>query len=104
MSESAAIPMPVESVPSVQYGTSALASANAPFVYFENAPMFGHVDGVVRITLAAVRDYPVAGKVGTDIAVVAHLRMSVSAAKSLKAAIDGALLLAAPSPTSQRAN
>lgn len=57
---------PVEVIPSVQGGISAIGSAHAPFLYFEDASAFGVLN---------------------------------PAANALKAAIDGALLLAAPGPT-----
>jgi hypothetical protein len=88
----------VETIPSVQHGISAIASAHAPFIYFEDAPAFGHRNGVIRITLTAGRDIPLppAVEAGHDWVVVCHLRMSVFAALSLKSAIDRALLLGAP--------
>ena len=69
----------------------------APFLYFDNAPVFGCFNGVVRIMLEAVRTMPTPGQtVSTDRVIVAHLRMSIPAALALKAAIEGALLLATP--------
>jgi hypothetical protein len=88
---------PVEIIPSVERGISALASAHAPFLYFEGAPAFGHLNGIIRVTLEASRDIPMPpDSVGTDRVIVAHLRMNIPAALSLKAALEGALLLAAP--------
>jgi hypothetical protein len=58
------------------------------------------MNGVIQITLEAQRIFlttewpPVVGRV-----VVAHLRMNVLAAESLRAALNDALLLVAPSPT-----
>jgi len=87
---------PVEIIPSRHNEISALASAHAPFLYFDGAPTFGYNNGIVNITLEALR-YMVVGKTPTrDRVVVAHLRMSLPAAMSLKAALEGALLLAAP--------
>jgi hypothetical protein len=90
-------PMPVEVVPSTQGEVSAIASAHAPFFYFENATAFGHLNGIIRITLEATRDVLRGTSVVNDRVMVAHLRMNVPAALSLKAAIDGALLIAMPS-------
>jgi hypothetical protein len=88
---------PVEVIPSVAGEISAVASAHAPFLYFDNAPVFGCFNGVVRIMLEAVRTMPTPGQtVSTDRVIVAHLRMSIPAALALKAAIEGALLLATP--------
>ena len=70
---------------------------HAPFIFFEVAPSFGFTNGVVNITLSANRSY--VGKDGTIIneqVVTAYLRGNVLAARSLKQAIDSALLLAAP--------
>ena len=97
MSDKTNVQPPVEVIPSVAGEVSAIASAHAPFLYFDNAPVFGCFDGVVRITLEAVRTMPTPGQtVSTDRVIVAHLRMSIPAALALKAAIEGALLLAAP--------
>ena len=70
---------------------------HAPFIYFEVAPGFGFANGVVNITLSANRSY--VGKDGTVVneqVVMAYLRGNVVAARSLKQAIESALLLAAP--------
>jgi hypothetical protein len=78
------LPVTVEAIPSVQGGLSGLGSASAPFLYFENAPAF----------------MPLANnKIASDHVVVAHLRMNMAAARALKSALDGAILLASPSPT-----
>jgi hypothetical protein len=92
--------VPVESIPSVQGGLSGLASAQAPFLYFENAPAFGTMNGIIKVTLTATRDLPQANnKIASDHVIVAHLRMNMAAARALKAALEGAILLASPSPT-----
>ena len=92
--------LPVEAIPSVAGGLSGPASANAPFLYFENAPAFGTMNGIIKITLTATRDVPLANnKLASDHVIVAHLRMNMAAARALKAALDGAILLASPSPT-----
>ena len=76
------------------------ASAHAPFLYFEEASAMSHLNGVIRITLEAGRVIPSAdGRVDIDKVMVAHLRMNIPAALSLKSAIEGALLLATPSQT-----
>lgn len=85
----------------------AVDSAHAPFLYFDRVRVLGHNHGVIRITLEALRDLPATGKQpASDSVIVAYLRMNVPAAQSLKAAIDNALLLAAPpaGTPSQRAN
>lgn len=93
-------PLPVEAIPSLQGGLSGLASASAPFLYFENAPAFGTMNGIIKVTLTATRDVPLSnGKIASDHVIVAHLRMNMAAARALKAALEGALLLASPSPS-----
>jgi hypothetical protein len=100
MSEKELPVVPVESIPSVQGGLSGLASANAPFLYFENAPAFGTMNGILKVTLTATRDLPLANnKIASDHVIVAHLRMNMAAARALKTALEGAILLASPSPT-----
>ena len=74
-------------------------TSHAPFVYFENAPAFGFMSGVVNITLSANRTYAgPEGAVVNEQIVVAYLRGNVPAALNLRQAIDKALLLAAPTP------
>jgi hypothetical protein len=97
---------PVEIIPSVAGGVSAIASAHAPFLYFDDASAFGHVNGIIRITLEAGRTIPgpVAGTVLSDRVIVAHLRMNIPAALSLKAALEGALLMAMPPAGGEKSN
>ena len=69
-----------------------LASAAAPFIYFDRAPNFGFNGAVANISLEAARfAAPAAGEdvVVADRVTVAHLRMSMHALRSLKAAIEG---------------
>ena len=96
----------MEVVPSTAGEVSAIASAHAPFLYFEGVSAFAHFNGVIRVTLEAARDMIIPGQpqavgsdrvaVASDRVIVAHLRMSILAALSLKTAIEEALLLAAP--------
>ena len=102
MSEKADPKPPVEIIPSGVDQISAIASAHAPFLYFARAPTYGANHSILNVTLEADR-YMVdaAGAPARYRVVVAHLRMSVPAALSLKAAIEGALLMAQPTaPTS----
>jgi hypothetical protein len=89
-------PPVVEVIPSRVDEIAALASAHAPFLYFDRAPTFGYNHGIVNITLEALRFMAVGQTPTRDRVVVAHLRMSVPAAMALKAALEAALLLAAP--------
>ena len=68
-----------------------LASAAAPFVYFDRAPNFGFNGAVANISLEASRFVaPAEGQdVVADRVTVAHLRMTMDALRSLKAAIEG---------------
>jgi hypothetical protein len=95
------VPPPVvpphgEVIPSGQGQIAAIASAHAPFLYFDAAPTFGAFNGILRITLDAAGIMPNPNGPSLDRVVVAHLRMTPQAALSLKAAIEGALLLVAP--------
>jgi hypothetical protein len=70
---------------------------HAPFIFYEAAPVAGHINGVINITLSASRTYiGPDGTPKTDHVVVAYLRGNVQAAVSLREAINNALLLAAP--------
>jgi hypothetical protein len=70
-------------------------TAIAPYVYFEGAPNFGFVNGIIGITLAANRHLLRDGDPVTDAVAIAHLRCNIPAAIELRSAIDAALLLAA---------
>lgn len=87
-----------EIIPNVVGELSAIASANAPFIYFDGAPTYGIVDNVANVTLEALRNVMVQGEVRRDRVIVAHLRMSLAAAQSLRAALDGIFLMATPKP------
>ncbi len=84
-------PLVIEQFPSVAGGLSALASAQAPFIYFDAAPNFGLNGGVANLSLEVVRFTPNAGMAGVnaDRVTVAHLRMSLEGVRSLRAALDG---------------
>jgi hypothetical protein len=92
----------VEIIPSVQGGISAIASADAPFLYFEAAPFYGLLNGVGQVTLDTGRIFgaDASGKVIMDRVLVAHLRGNLNAIRSLRAALDGILLMAEPRPSS----
>jgi hypothetical protein len=98
------LPVPVEQIPSIASGISAIASANAPFIYFDGAPNFGFNGGIANITIEAIRFNPVAGttRVLADRVIVAHLRMGLDALRSLKGAIEGIELLAQPVPEGEK--
>lgn len=71
------------------------ASANAPFLYFEDVTAFGCYQGVIRITLEACRVVADEGNhASAERVIVANLRMPVASAISLRDAIDKSLLMA----------
>lgn len=95
-------PPQIEAVPSRQGDTSAIASANAPFLYFDGARNYGFRDGIACITLEALRHNSVGDAVITDRVVVAHLRMSYAGFQTLKGAVNGIELMVAPPPESKK--
>ena len=76
----------------------------APFVYFEEAPNFGVMNGVCHISLATYRHTRTNDGIKTDLVAVASLRGNVQSFLALKGAIDSALLLAAPPADGGMAN
>ena len=99
MAQNPRVPPPVvETLRGVDEVVSDIASAHAPFLYFEAAPAYAHLNGIIRVTLTAGRDIPVSGapRPRNDQVVVAHLRMNVPAARALHATLESALLLATP--------
>lgn len=75
----------VEFLPSTEGSLSAIASGNAPIVYFDEVANFGTYSGIAHITLLAMRFLPAPdGQSGRDCVVAAHLRMNYVALKMLK--------------------
>lgn len=77
-----------EIIPSMVGRTSALASANAPFIFFDVATSFGVNGGVAAITVEAIRHLIGPDGPTRDLVVTAHLRMSMDALRQLRDAID----------------
>jgi hypothetical protein len=75
-----------------------LTDAEAPFVYFEHVPVFGTSDGLARLTLVAERLSFHDGKPTSDFLPVAHLRMSLSAVRRLRSALEKIELSLAKTP------
>ena len=100
MADETETPKAVEAIPSARGRLSAIVSANAPFIYFDNAPFYGLMNGMGQITLDANRNFgtDTDGKPIMDRVVVAHIRCNVAAVRGLRAALDGILLMAAPEP------
>ena len=82
----------------VEAGVSEDASANAPFILFDEISGFGSYNGIAHMTLEALRFMNVNGKLRTDRVAVAHLRMNLVALKVLKDTIAKIELLAQPVP------
>jgi hypothetical protein len=66
----------------------------APIVFFDGAPMFGVLNGIIEVEVAAqILTVKAGGQVVGDWTCCAHLRCSPAAAQSLRAALDQALAL-----------
>jgi hypothetical protein len=76
-----------EHVPSVKGDLSAIASANAPLIFFDSISNAGFYNGIAHITLEAMRFITINGTATNDRVVTAYLRMNYAALTSLKAAI-----------------
>lgn len=69
----------------------------APVVYFDLAPTFGNINGVVNVTLAFARHLIDAnGQPSQQFVACAHLRCSIASAVDLRNALNDALLMGAP--------
>lgn len=95
---------PADSVDQPKAASDALPAAPvmppppvAPFVFCDLATVYGYCDGIVCVTLEAVRHTVGAnGNRVHDSVVVGHLRMGLAASQSLRAALASAELLASP--------
>jgi hypothetical protein len=87
--------MPDAPDPTVTAKLTVTDTGIAPYIYFEGAPNFGFVNGIIGVTLAANRHLLRDGAPVTDAVAIAHLRCNVPAAIELRNALDGAILLAA---------
>ena len=68
-----------------------------PITYFEHAPSFSHLNGIIGIALTVGTVVPVGTETTRTIAsVVTTLKCNIPAAIALRDAINGALLLAQP--------
>jgi hypothetical protein len=93
-------PPAVEQLPSVAGGISAIASAGAPFIYFDGVPNYGLNGQIANLTLEVIRFTAVSGTPNPQIdrVSVAHLRMTLPALRSLKVAIEGIEKMASAPP------
>jgi hypothetical protein len=97
----ATAPVITENLPAHAGQISALASANAPFIYTDAASFYGlSPGGVAQITLESTRLMAGGpdGSVALDRVVVCHLRCSLPALMSLRGAIDSIVAMAQPRP------
>jgi hypothetical protein len=71
-------------------------AAAAPMIFFDSAPTYGILAGVVEILLTARYLLPKASgqAVHIDFTTTAHLRCSIEAARNLRNALDGAIAMA----------
>lgn len=81
-------PPPVEEFPGVAGGTSAVASASAPFIFVNAIPNFGFNEGIVCLTLEAHRYNSINEQVLVDRVIVGHLRLTPIAYLHLKNAME----------------
>jgi hypothetical protein len=74
-----------------------IASGVAPTIYFEDVPVYGHFQNILKLTLTDTRLIStVPGDVTNEQVFVAHLRMSFGTAVALRNVLDKALLFATP--------
>lgn len=67
---------------------------SSPFLYFEDAPGLGHLNGIYRVLLTAARLVPMSDGSARNVhTAVAQLQGNREALLSLRQAIDNALLL-----------
>jgi hypothetical protein len=70
---------------------------HAPFIYFDNVATWGLLAGLITVTLSAQRALVgTDGAAATDNVAIAYLRCNILAARSLRDALDKALLGAMP--------
>ena len=80
--------------PAIKYAGEA---GRAPVIFFDAAPSCGGFNGIIGIALSAALQVPGNnGKTDVEHHVVAHLRTNVEGIRSLRAAIDAALLSIEP--------
>ena len=93
-----AAPSVVERIPSVEGGMSAIASGNAPVIFFDHISNFGTYNGIAHITLVVMRFLQGPDNAAVqDNAVAAHLRMNIPALMALKETISKIELMLAKS-------
>ena len=73
-----------------------LADERGPIITFETAPTFGHILGLIDISLVVSRSVPGPGQPTREAVVVANLRCTQAGAADLRDALNGALLMLQP--------
>jgi hypothetical protein len=74
-----------------------LDDAGTRFVYFDAAPNYANISGIISVTLCAARRRTDGnGGINIEFVAVADLRCSIEAATHLRDALNGALLLGMP--------
>lgn len=77
-------------------------AAAAPVVFFDNAPAYGAMNGIIEAELTTRALTPrTDGSVAVEQVSVGHLRCSIQAAASLREALDRAIEMASAPPTLQ---
>ena len=77
-------------------------SGLAPFVYFDCAPVFGTLGGVIEVELAVRMLMPrTDNTVANEFQCAAHLRSSVQGAMQLRDALDKAIAMATKPPPNE---
>src|SRR5215213_9600481 len=105
MADEPAEQKPVETMPSKTDTMSALGSAQAPFIVFNTAPAFGTIGGLGCVTLTAARLMVTeSGQIARDHVAVAHLRMTLSGATSLRDALNGLIQVMAGPTLGEKTN
>jgi hypothetical protein len=93
---------PVEEIPGVAGGTSAIASATAPFIFVNAIPNFGFNEGIACLTLEAHRYNSINQQVFVDRVIVGHLRLTPGAYLHLKNTMDKIVEMIAPAANIDR--
>ena len=92
--------------PQIPEASPLLSQDTAPFIYFDSAPTYGVIGGVVQVELTANLVHPTPDSQGTltKVTWAAHLRCSPFAASALRDALNGALdMLTAAAPAPEKA-
>jgi hypothetical protein len=91
---------PITHVASIKLATETITLSRDPLpvVYFEEAPSFSHVNGIISVTLATLVPIPTNAPDGAKYiaGIPAILKCNIQGASALRNALNSALLLAQP--------